>query len=358
MLAMLSVVVPCHDEADSLARLYAEMLETTDGLSLEFELILVNDGSRDTTFEVARGLAVRDSRVRVLSFSRNFGKEAAMLAGLRASRGDAVAIMDADLQHPPQMLRDMVSVLRTGEADQVVARRSRDGESKLRTFLSKTFYRVVNGMVDVELVDGVGDFRVLSRRAVDSLLEMNEQNRFSKGLFSWIGYPTKVLSYHNVLRDAGESSWTLKSLAKYGIDGVVSFNQRPLRAVFGVGMLAILLALVHLLWLLTDWIRNGVNAPGYITTIATVTLFSGVQLISLAIIAEYVGRIYLEVKRRPHYIIAESLNDVGQPLAKPGITSVAPDTEGSVPLSRGDVIRPPLEDTWDQSSQGSPPGGL
>ena len=312
MLAMLSLVVPCHNEAGSLERLYDETVAATAGLSREYELILIDDGSRDKTLEIARGLAARDSSVRVLSFSRNFGKESAMLAGLRASRGDAVAIMDADLQHPPQLLRDMVAVLLRGEADQVVARRSRTGDSRVRTWFSRAYYRVVNGMVDVELTDGVGDFRVLSRRAVDSLLELGEQNRFSKGLSSWIGYPTTVLSYENVLRDAGESSWTFKTLVNYGLNGVLSFNQKPLRFVFGIGIIAILIALAHLLWLLVGFFRDGVDTPGYLTTIAAVTMLSGVQLISLAIIAEYIGRIYLEVKGRPHYIIAESLNDPGQ----------------------------------------------
>ncbi|MGA4506393.1 glycosyltransferase family 2 protein [Propionibacteriaceae bacterium G1746] len=313
MLSMLSLVVPCYNEAASLQRLYAETVEATAGLSQEFELILVNDGSRDNTLDVARQLADHDPRVRVLSFSRNFGKEPAMLAGLRAARGDAVAIMDADLQHPPQLLRDMVGVLDRGEADQVVARRSRDGDSKVRTFFSRMFYKVVNGMVDVELTDGVGDFRVMSRRAVDALLQLGEQNRFSKGLFSWIGYPTVMLSYKNVLRDAGESSWTFKALVNYGIDGVVSFNQKPLRAVFIIGVAAIVASLLYLVWLLVGWLISGVQTPGYLTTITAVTLFSGVQLISLAIIAEYIGRIYLEVKGRPHYIIAESINDPADP---------------------------------------------
>lgn len=170
MLTMLSVVVPCHNEERSLERLHREVLASCEGVAESFELILVNDGSRDRTFEVARGLAATDPRVRVLSFSRNFGKEAAMLAGLRASRGDAVAIMDADLQHPPAVLRDLLAVLATGEADQVVARRTRDGDAVARRVMSRLYYRLVNGMVDVELVDGVGDFRVLSRRAVDTLL--------------------------------------------------------------------------------------------------------------------------------------------------------------------------------------------
>lgn len=341
MLDMLSLVVPCYNEAGSLERLHEETLAATAGLGREFELILVDDGSRDDTLEVARLLAARDPRVRVLSFSRNFGKEAAMLAGLRASRGDAVAIMDADLQHPPQMLRDMVTVLLRGEADQVVARRSRDGDSRVRTWFSRLYYRLVNGLVDVELTDGVGDFRVLSRRAVDSLLELGEQNRFSKGLFSWIGYPTTTISYKNVLRDAGESSWTFKSLVNYGLDGVLSFNQKPLRFVFWVGVFAILVSLAHLLWLLVGFFREGVETPGYLTTMTAVTMFSGVQLISLAIIAEYIGRIYLEVKRRPHYIIAESLNDPAQTRPVPGLRPAGPGEQTALPLSADAVLANP-----------------
>lgn len=317
MLPLLSLVVPCFNEADSLARLHAETVQAAEGTCDDFELILVDDGSRDDTLARARALAATDDRVRVVSFSRNFGKEAAMLAGLRASRGDAVAIMDADLQHPPQMLRDLVAVLATGEADQVVARRSREGEPAGRAVLSRLYYRLVNGMVDVELVDGVGDFRILSRRAVDALLQLCEVNRFSKGLFSWIGFATREVRYSNVLRHAGESSWSIRALVNYGIDGVLSFNHRPLRFVFHIGIAAILVSLLHLVWLLVDWARSGVQTPGYFTTMAAITLLSGVQLVGLAIIAEYVGRIYLEVKRRPHYIIAETINDPDAPGREP-----------------------------------------
>ncbi|CAI9398567.1 Putative glycosyltransferase CsbB [Aestuariimicrobium sp. T2.26MG-19.2B] len=312
MFTLISLVVPCHNEEKSLDRLYLETRAAMAEVSGDYELVLVDDGSRDRTLEVARRLAANDPRVVVLSFSRNFGKEPAMLAGLRAAKGDAVVIMDADLQHPPQMVRDMVEVLAQGGADQVVARRSRDGDSATRKILSKIFYRFVNNLVDVQLTDGVGDFRILSRRAVDSLLELNEQNRFSKGLFSWIGYSTKVISYRNVLRDAGESSWTLGSLLNYGIDGVISFNRKPLRGVLAFGLGAITVGLLYLVWLLVKWIRHGVDSPGYLTTVGLVILMSGVQLVSLAIIAEYVGRIYLEVKQRPHYVVAERLNTDGR----------------------------------------------
>lgn len=326
MLPLISVVVPCHNEADSLDRLHSETVAAITGLADDYELILVDDGSRDATLSLATDIAARDHHVRVISFTRNFGKEAAMLAGLRASRGEAVAIMDADLQHPPQMLQEMVAILESGEWDQVVARRSREGESKVRAFLSRTFYRFVNGMVDVELADGVGDFRVLTRRAIDSLLKLDESSRFSKGLFNWIGYKTKAIDYSNVTRDSGQSSWTLRSLLNYAIDGVVSFNQRPLRSIFVMGFGSVVIGLLYLLWLVIGWFVHGVETPGYLTSIAAITLFGGVQLISLAIIAEYVGKIYLEVKDRPHYLIATELN-------KPADVDTAADVED--PVIRG-----------------------
>lgn len=342
MLSLLSLVVPCYNEGRSLDRLYTETVAAALNLAADFELILINDGSKDDTLQIARRLARSDSRVRVISFSRNFGKESAMLAGLRAARGDAVAIMDADLQHPPQMLRDLIVVLLEGDCDQVVARRSREGESIGRKLLSRLFYRIVNGMVDVELTDGVGDFRVLSRRAVDALLELGEQNRFSKGLFSWIGFKTNTITYTNVLRDAGESSWTLRSLLNYGIDGIVSFNQKPLRIVFVVGLFALAVGFGHLVWLAISWLTAGVQTPGFLSTMAAITLFSGVQLISLAIIAEYIGRIYLEVKARPHYVIAEAWNDHGQHLAQPSITESLGEAEPSVQLGRDAIVKQEL----------------
>ncbi|WP_420176950.1 glycosyltransferase family 2 protein [Luteococcus sp. OSA5] len=301
---MLSVVVPCYQEAANLPRLHEALVEMSAQLdAAEIEVILVNDGSLDNTFEVAWKIAQDDPRVRVLSFSRNFGKEAAMLAGLREARGEAVVILDADLQHPPELIPRMLQTLQATGAGQVVAKRDRRGDPVLRSLLSRIYYRLVNSMIDVRLEDGVGDFRMLSRRAVDALLELAERNRFSKGLFAWIGFRTETIEYRNVGRGAGASSWSLGSLVNYGIDGVISFNDRPLRLLAGLGGFTALGGLLYLLWLILNWWRAGVDTPGYITTIAVMTILGGIQLLSVALVGEYVGRIYAEVKARPHYIV-------------------------------------------------------
>lgn len=305
----LSVVVPCYRESASLAPLYERIKETLDPLVDSWELVLIDDGSPDDTFACASQLAAADKRVHAISFSRNFGKEAAMLAGLRASRGDVVVLMDADLQHPPELISRLIEVMRLEGVDQVIARRNRLGDSKVRTFLSRGYYRIVNALVDdVDLQDGVGDFRALSRRAVDALVLLNESNRFSKGLFSWIGFPSATIDYENQVRTGGESAWTLRKLFEYGLDGILSFNSKPLRVTIMIGALAIAAGLIYLLVLLIGWMVNGVQVSGYVTTIAVIVFFAGVQLLSIGVIGEYVGRIYYEVKRRPHYIVAAEVN--------------------------------------------------
>lgn len=313
MIKCLSIVVPCYREAGNLPNLHRELMALREGLGgRQLDIVLVNDGSPDNTFEVAWGLAQADPTVRVLSFSRNFGKEAAMLAGLEAARGDAVVIMDADLQHPPEMIPRMLEVIEQGRAGQVIARRTRQGDPFARTLMSRAYYVLVNRMIDVELQDGVGDFRMLTRNAVDALLALGERNRFSKGLFSWIGFTTEIIDYDNVGRTEGESSWNFRSLVNYGLDGVISFNDRPLRQLAGLGVFTTVVGLGYLLWILLDWAHTGVDIPGYITTIALVTVLGGIQLLSLGLIGEYIGRIYSEVKARPQFIVEhDSVRELG-----------------------------------------------
>ncbi len=302
----LSVVVPCHNEADVLDRLVElltdELTPLTDG---NFEVLLVDDGSGDETLDLMRLASTRDPRIRYLALSRNFGKESAMLAGLSQARGDAVAIMDADLQHPPTLLATMLPKLDEGY-DQVVARRTRTGDAPVRTFASRWYYKIFNKLVDVRLEDGVGDFRVLSRVAVRALLAIGEVNRFSKGLFSWIGFETAVVDYENVAREAGESKWRTRDLLNYGIDGVLSFNNKPLRLSIYLGALMATVAMLYAFWVLVDAIINGNAVPGYVTLICAVVGLGGVQLIVLGVIGEYLGRIYSESKRRPHFLVKES----------------------------------------------------
>jgi glycosyltransferase involved in cell wall biosynthesis len=303
---LLSIVVPCHDEETVLADLVSTVLTDLADTDADLELVLVDDGSRDATLKMMRDLNAADSRVRYVSFSRNFGKEAAMLAGLTYARGDAVVIMDADLQHPPHLVKEMLRRFEDGY-DQVVARRTREGDSAVRTAFSRLYYRLVNSLVDVRLEDGVGDFRLLSRRAVDSLLRLNEYNRFSKGLFSWIGFPVATIDYENVARQGGGASkWSFRRLVNYGIDGIMSFNNAPLRLAIYLGSLVTALAFGYVAFLVVAALGGGIDVPGYITLVTAVLGLGGIQLLFLGVIGEYIGRIYFEVKRRPHYLVAES----------------------------------------------------
>lgn len=236
----LSIVVPCYNEEKVLRAFYSETSLEIHKLTTDYEFVFVNDGSKDDTLNILRDLASSDSSVHYISFSRNFGKEAAMLAGLKYATGDAIVIMDADLQHPPTLIKELLEGYNDGY-DQVIAKRTRTGDSPVRSFVSRLYYKVMNKFVDIELVDGIGDFRLLSRRAVDSLLSLSEYNRFSKGLFSWIGYNELIIEYENVLRSDGESKWTFSKLLNYGIDGVISFNNKPLRLSIYLGLLTTIL---------------------------------------------------------------------------------------------------------------------
>ncbi|QGF23580.1 glycosyltransferase family 2 protein [Raineyella fluvialis] len=314
----LSVVVPCYNEEANLEELHRRLSATLPEVADSWQIVLVNDGSADRTEEIALGLARRDPFVQFLSLSRNFGKEAAMLAGLEHARGDAVVIMDGDLQHPVEMIPALVSRHLDG-FDQVIARRDRKDDPKLRTALSRAFYRVFNTLIDVPLNDGSGDFRLLSRRAVDALIAMRETNRFSKGLFSWIGFPSAMIEYENVQRDAGQSSWTMHKLFEYALDGILSFNTKPLRVAIWIGLWMVGLMLAYVVWLIIGVAVFGVQAPGYVTTIAALVALSGMQLIVLGVIGEYVGRIYSEVKRRPAYLLRiDSAQDLPPASGVPG----------------------------------------
>jgi glycosyltransferase involved in cell wall biosynthesis len=303
---LLSVVVPCHDEEDVLPDLVEQVFASLATGDVDIEVVLVDDGSKDATRRRMRELHERDRRVRYVSLSRNFGKESAMLAGLSYARGDAVVIMDADLQHPPSVVLEMLELYDQGY-DQVVARRTRDGDAFGRTVMSRLYYRLVNSMVEVSMEDGVGDFRLLSRRAVDALLQMGEYNRFSKGLFSWIGFPMATVDYKNVARQGGGASrWSFRRLLNYGMDGVMSFNNAPLRMAIYLGAVVTALSFAYVLYIIAAAVVQGVTVPGYVTLVAAVLGLGGLQLLFLGVIGEYVGRIYYEAKKRPHFLVAET----------------------------------------------------
>ncbi|WP_037728434.1 glycosyltransferase family 2 protein [Streptomyces scopuliridis] len=318
----ISIVVPCFNESEVLGTFHITLLAALEPTRQTFEICYVDDGSVDGTRRQLSELASADQRVRYTSFSRNFGKEAAMLAGLRMSRGDAVVLMDADLQHPPELVPRMLELHRHGY-DQVVAQRDRTGEGALRTALSRVYYRLVRRCMDVHVVDGAGDFRLLSRHAVNSVLSLPESNRFSKGIFSWIGFDTASFTYRNVQRAAGTSKWGGRNLLNYGIDGLLSFNSRPLRLAIHSGLWLFLSALVYALWIIANVALNGVDAPGYTTLMTAIVALSGIQLATLGVIGEYVGRIYHEAKRRPHYVVRETdTTRTSFPSGAPSATSV------------------------------------
>lgn len=302
---LLSVIVPCFDEAATLERLHARVSAEAAATGDEYEVIYIDDGSSDDTLSVVRKLAESDRRVRYASFSRNFGKESAMLAGLQHAGGDAVIIMDADLQHPPELIPRMVEMYRQG-FDQVIARRSRQGDAFARTLLSRTFYRLVNRWIEVRLVDGAGDFRLISRRVVDSILSMPEYNRFSKAMFAWIGFEVAFIQYENVARQGGTTKWTFGKLFNYAMDGLLSFNDKPLRLAIYLGLGMSSIALAYLLWIVGTSLVSGIDTPGYVTLLAAVVGLGGLNMIVLGVIGEYVGRIYYEAKNRPHFLVKEA----------------------------------------------------
>jgi glycosyltransferase involved in cell wall biosynthesis len=306
----LSLVVPCLNEESLLPRFHEAVTREAAATGEDYQIIFVDDGSRDDTLSILKKLAANDPHVRYLSFSRNFGKEAAMLAGMRYADGDAVIVMDADLQHPPEMIQRMVEYFGQGY-DQVVARRTRSGDRITRTVTARLYYWLINKMVDVELVNGVGDFRLLSRRALDALLSLQEYNRFSKGLFSWIGFETVAFDYENVAREQGRSKWTVRKLLNYGLDGLLSFNDKPLRLAIYAGLPLTILSSLYAVWIILRAAFTGIDSPGYVTLMTAVILFGGIQLIMLGVIGEYIGRIYYETKQRPHYLLKEVAVEAG-----------------------------------------------
>lgn len=299
---LISIVVPAYNEEANIAAMYVKLAKELESLPYRYEIMFINDGSSDGTLQEILKLAEAHDNVKYISLTRNFGKESAMLAGLKRIKGDAAIVMDSDLQHPPTLIGEMVQGYEEG-FNQVVARRSRTGDTKVRSILSSLYYKLINSITDVDLQDGEGDFRLLSRKAIDAILALSESNRFSKGLFSWIGLSKKTINYENVLRTDGDSKWSFNSLVNYGIDGIISFNMKPLRICFYTGFLVLFLSLIYIFYTLYTILQEGVGAPGYFTTITAILLLGGIQLISLGVIGEYIGRIYNETKQRPHFLV-------------------------------------------------------
>lgn len=309
---LVSIVVPCYNEQEVLPLFYDEITKVTDGMKeqypeLDFEFLFVNDGSKDKTLEIFRSLADKDKRVRYISFSRNFGKESGMFAGLQNSKGDYVVVMDADLQHPPAFLPEMYSYVKDGEYDCATTRRvSRKGESKIRSWFARKFYSIMNKISQTEIVDGAQDFRFMTRQMVDSILSMSEYNRFSKGIFSWVGFNVKYIEYENVERAAGATTWSFWGLFKYSLEGIMAFSTAPLAISSLLGILSCVIAFIVMIVTIIKTIAFGEPVAGYPTTICVIFLLSGLQLFCTGILGQYLAKTYLETKKRPIYITKET----------------------------------------------------
>ena len=303
----LTLIVPCFNEQEALPFFYKEAISVLKNLNYEYELLFINDGSKDNTLKILKDFADRDACVKYISFSRNFGKEAAMYAGFCNATGDYVAIMDADMQDPPDLLPEMLKLIESGEYDSVATRRvSREGEPPIRSWFARRFYSLINKISDADIVDGARDFRLMRREMVDAIVAMGETNRFSKGIFGWIGFRTYWLPYKNVERVAGETKWNFWKLFKYAVSGIINFSQVPLTIAswFGTAMTGF-----SFLTLLTIIIRKLIfddPVQGWASIICVIIFIGGLQLFCLGIMGQYIAKTYMEVKHRPHYIISES----------------------------------------------------
>ena len=309
---LVSVVVPCYNEEEVLPMFYEEIIKVTNGMSekwpeLTFEFLFINDGSKDRTLEIFRELADKDKRVRYISFSRNFGKESGMYAGLKNAKGDYVVVMDADLQHPPAFLPEMYGHVKDGEYDCATTRRvNRKGESKIRSWFAMKFYKIMNKISQTEIVDGAQDFRFMTRQMVNAILDMSEYNRFSKGIFSWVGFKVKYLPYENVERPAGTTSWSFWGLFKYSLEGIMAFSTAPLAIASMLGIISCIIAFILMIITVIKTLVFGDPVAGYPTTICVIFLLSGLQLFCTGILGQYLAKTYLETKHRPIYIASET----------------------------------------------------
>lgn len=306
---VLTVVVPCYNEEETLDIFMDALLKTQENLpNVLIELLFVNDGSKDNTLAVIKSLANRyPDRVSYLSFSRNFGKEAGIMAGLEHAQGEWVALMDADLQDPPEMLIEMHRLITEEGYDVVGTKRvNRDGEPPIRSFFANLYYKLNNKISDVKLEEGVRDYRLMKREVVDSVLSLPERNRFSKGIFSWVGYNVKYLDYHNVERSAGNSSWSFLQLLNYAFDGIISFSDAPLTFASMLGLLIFILSSIYGVYIIIRTLLLGVITPGWPSLAVLVVGMGGLQLFCLGIVGKYIAKIFNETKRRPLYIVKEA----------------------------------------------------
>lgn len=307
----ISFVIPCFNEQEALGIFYSAVSKVLTDIDFDYELLFVNDGSQDKTLDILKEFGEKDAHVTYLSFSRNFGKEAAMYAGFCNVDGDYVIVMDADMQDPPALLPEMLKILKTGEYDSVATRRvNREGEPLIRSWFAKRFYSLINKISDANIVDGARDFRLIKREMVDAIVAMGETNRFSKGIFGWIGFKTYWLPYENTERVAGKTKWNFWSLVKYAIDGMINFSEVPLNIASWFGMAMTTFSFLVLIVIVVRRLCLGDPVAGWASTICVIVFIGGIQLFCMGVMGQYIAKNYAESKHRPHYIIAET-NKVG-----------------------------------------------
>ncbi len=300
----LSIIVPSYNEEKSLPIFYEELSKVLDNLDYTHEVIFVNDGSKDKTLEILNQLKSIDERITIIDFSRNFGKEAGILAGLRESSGDLIAIMDADLQDPPYLLPKMIDEITQNGFDSVATYRvDRKGEPPIRSYFARKFYQLINRVSEVEIVDGARDYRLMTRTMVDAILSLSEYHRFSKGIFAWVGFKIKYLAFENVERIAGETKWNFWKLFKYAIEGIVAFTTVPLRISMMFGILVSIMTFVYMVYVVIKALLFGDPVAGYPSMMTIILFLGGIQLLSIGVLGEYLSKTYMEVKNRPNYII-------------------------------------------------------
>lgn len=302
---LLSIIVPCFDEEELVKIFFEEVQEAL--VNYNFEIIYVNDGSADNTLKNIKDMASTNSNIKYISFSRNFGKESAIYAGLKYASGDLVCIMDVDLQHPPELLPEMIEAISEEDCDVVAARRvSRKGEPIIKSFFSKLFYKFFNRISKMELMEGATDYRVMTRQVADSLLQLNEYNRFSKGLFQWVGFNTKWIEYENVERVAGQTTWSFWGLVRYSTEGIVAFTTLPLSLSIVLGIFFSITAFIYMLFIITKYLLYSDPVQGFATIMCVILLLGGIQLLSIGVLGKYLEKTYSETKNRPIFIVKES----------------------------------------------------
>ena len=306
-MSLISLIIPCYNEEQALPLFYDEVSRVLAAMDSDYELLFVDDGSKDNTLNILKSLSEKDDHVIYLSFARNFGKESAMYAGFCNAKGDYVAVLDADLQDPPSLLPEMLSILESGEYNSVATRRvTRKGEPPVRSFFARKFYKLINRYSDADIVDGARDFRLMKREMVDAILAMGEYNRFSKGIYGWVGFKTYWLPFENVERVAGDTKWSFWGLFKYALDGIISFSLAPLNIASFLGVFMTGVSFLVLLLIIIRRLVWGDPVAGWASTICIIIFIGGLQLAVLGIIGQYLSKTYMETKNRPHYIVADS----------------------------------------------------